>query len=61
MPKNGAFRQPIVHRRLPRARRLGEDGCQFVIGSKINATVHNTASPETFRDWRIDSSAKPAA
>jgi hypothetical protein len=40
---------------------LGEDGCQLVIGWKVNAAVHNIASPEAFRGWRIDSLAKPAA
>jgi len=35
----------------------GEGGCQWDIGWKINATVHNTATPETFRDWPIESLA----
>jgi hypothetical protein len=29
-------------------------GCQWDIGQGINVAVHKTASPETFRDWRID-------
>jgi hypothetical protein len=51
----GKRRVPAAHRaigHLPRARKLGEEGGQFVIGWKVNATVHNTASPETLQDWQ---------
>jgi hypothetical protein len=37
----------------PACRSLGESGCEWIIGWEVNAPVHNTASPETFRDWRI--------
>jgi len=37
----------------PARRSLGESGCEWNIGWEVNAPVHNTASPETFRDWRI--------
>ena len=37
----------------PACRSLGEARCEWNIGWEVNAPVHNTASPETFRDWRI--------
>jgi hypothetical protein len=37
----------------PARRSLGETGCEWNIGWEVNARVHNAASPETFRDWRI--------
>ncbi len=39
---------------ISQARRsLSESGCEWNIRWEVNAPVHNTASPETFRDWRI--------
>jgi hypothetical protein len=37
------------HPRQPYPR--AKAGCRSDIGQGINAAVHNTASPETFRDW----------
>jgi len=56
-------RVPAAHRVIGTslARRLGEDDCQFFIGWKVNATVHNIASPGIFQDWQWCFVAKPAA
>jgi len=38
---------------FPARRSLAKGGYQWGTGWKVNAAVHETASPETFRDWRI--------
>jgi hypothetical protein len=45
----------------PARRSLAKGDYQWGTGWKVNAAVHKTASPKTFRDWGTDSLAKPAA